>query len=83
MIRSATKEDGQAIARLVLVILKDMELPILEEVSEEQMIDLLAEATAYPTYRYGYQRILVYEHVKLQGLLSAILRKMKRLLMNL
>ena len=45
-----------------LVILKDMELPILEEVSEEQMIDLLAEATAYPTYRYGYQRILVYEH---------------------
>ncbi len=34
-----------------------MELPILEEVSEEQMIDLLAEATAYPTYRYGYQRI--------------------------
>ena len=44
-----------------------MELPILEEVSEEQMIDLLAEATAYPTYRYGYQRILVYEHVKLQG----------------
>ena len=24
-----------------------MELPILEEVSEEQMIDLLAEATAY------------------------------------
>ena len=62
MIRSATKEDGQAIARLVLVILKDMELPILEEVSEEQMIDLLAEATAYPTYRYGYQRILVYEH---------------------
>lgn len=53
MIRSATKEDGQAIARLVLVILKDMELPILEEVSEEQMIDLLAEATAYPTYQIG------------------------------
>ena len=56
MIRSATKEDGQAIARLVLVILKDMALPILEEVSEEQMIDLLAEVTAYPTYRFGYFR---------------------------
>ena len=47
MIRSATKEDGQAIARLVLVILKDMELPILEEVSEEQMIDLLADLSLW------------------------------------
>ena len=52
MIRSATKEDGQAIARLVLVILKDMELPILEEVSEEQMIEHAGEvagiAVGYP-----------------------------------
>lgn len=62
MIRFATKEDGKAIAPLILVILKDMELPLLDIVPEETILSVLAEASADPTYRYGYQRGLVYEH---------------------
>ncbi|MEI5994746.1 GNAT family N-acetyltransferase [Candidatus Enterococcus mansonii] len=62
MIRFATKEDGQAIAPLILVILKDMELPLLEMVSEETLLAVLAESVADPDYRYGYKRGLVYEH---------------------
>lgn len=62
MIRFATKEDGEAIAPLILVILKDMELPLLEIIPEDTILTVIAEAVADPTYRYGYQRGLVYEH---------------------
>lgn len=61
MIRFATKEDSQAIAPLILVILKDMELPLLEEVSEPIILSVLSEAIKNPIYRFGYQRGLVYE----------------------
>lgn len=61
MIRFARKEDGEMIAPLILVILKDMELPIFDEVSEEMVLSILEEAIADPEYRYGYQRGLVYE----------------------
>ena len=61
MIRFARKEDGAMIAPLILVILKDMELPIFEEVSEEMVLSILEEAIADPAYRYGYKRGLVYE----------------------
>ncbi len=61
MIRFATKEDGLAIARLVLVILKDMELPFLELVGEDETVAIIAEAVKDPSYRYGYQRGLVKE----------------------
>lgn len=61
MIRFAKKEDGLAIAKLVLVILKDMELPFLNEVSEETTTQILVEAVQDPTYRYGYKRGLVKE----------------------
>ncbi|WP_321385210.1 GNAT family N-acetyltransferase [uncultured Enterococcus sp.] len=61
MIRFARKEDGAMIAPLILVILKDMELPIFERISEEQVLSILEEAITDPTYRYGYKRGLVYE----------------------
>lgn len=61
MIRFAEKEDAAAIAPLILVILKDMELPILNEASEEMILAVLEEAVAAPTYRYGYTRGMVYE----------------------
>ena len=61
MIRLATKEDGQVIAPLILVILKDMELPLLDIVSEEDLLAILSEAVSEPTYRYGYERGIVYE----------------------
>ena len=61
MIRFATIEDCSALVPLVLVILKDMELPFLQEVGEEKLTELLNEAAKNPTYRYGYQRALVKE----------------------
>lgn len=61
MIRFAKKNDGQAIAPLILVILKDMELPLLDIISEEMILTILSEAIAEPSYRYGYQRGIVYE----------------------
>lgn len=61
MIRYAKKTDALAIARLVLVILKDMELPFITQIGEEQTVALLAEAITYPKYRYGYARGIVNE----------------------
>ncbi len=61
MIRFATSEDGISIAKLVLVILKDMELPFVQEVGEAKTIEILTEAVKDPTYRYWYKRGLVKE----------------------
>lgn len=61
MIRFAVKEDGAEIAKLVLVVLNDMELPFVKKLGEEKTIEVLTEAVKDPTYRYGYKRGLVKE----------------------
>jgi len=61
VIRFAQKEDRFAMAKLVLVILKDMELPFVAEIGEEKTLEILAEAMLEPDYRYGYTRGLVNE----------------------
>lgn len=61
MIRPAKIADARAIAHLVLVVLKDMEVAFLEKMGEEKTIDILTQAVALPTYRYGYLRGLVKE----------------------
>lgn len=61
MLRPAEKKDLDAIAQLVLVILKDMELPFLEEVSEEKTLEVLKTAALKDNYRYSLKRGLVYE----------------------
>lgn len=61
MIRYAKPEDANAIASLVLVILKDMELPFVAEFGEVRTIALLEEAIQDPEYRYGYARGIVAE----------------------
>lgn len=61
MIRFARKEDGAAIAPLILVILKDMELPFVKEYGEELTTKALAEAVTLPDYRYGFTHGLVNE----------------------
>ncbi|MFV0559605.1 MAG: GNAT family N-acetyltransferase [Enterococcus sp.] len=61
MIRFATKEDGPQIAPLLLVILKDMELPFIDEYGEEKTLAILADAVSEPDYRYGYPRGIVKE----------------------
>lgn len=68
MIRKAKKEDAKKISPLILVILKDMELPLLEMVSEEQLLRILSEAFLEADYRYGYRRAIVYEdHGEIAG----------------
>lgn len=61
MIRFAKKEDGAAVAKLILVILKDMELDFLEEFGEEKALEAIAACFEDPTYRFGYARGLVEE----------------------
>ena len=44
MIRFARKEDAPEIAPLILVILKDMELPFLKQTGEQKTLEILEEA---------------------------------------
>lgn len=61
MIRFARKEDGPEIAPLILVILKDMELPFVQTFGEQKTIEVLTDAIADPDYRYSYTRGIVEE----------------------
>ncbi|MGX7204499.1 GNAT family N-acetyltransferase [Enterococcus pingfangensis] len=61
MIRFAKKEDGAAVSKLILVILKDMELDFLAKFGEEKTLAALAACFKDPTYRFGYARGLVEE----------------------
>lgn len=73
MIRPARTKDAKEIAALVLVVLKDMELPFVKEVGEEKTMAILTRAVEYPTYRYGYLRGIVKEiDGEVAGLLLAI-----------
>lgn len=61
MIRFARKEDGPEIAPLILVILKDMELPFVQTFGEQKTIEVLTDAITDPDYRYSYTRGIVEE----------------------
>lgn len=56
MIQSLTKADLPEVSRLVLIILKDMELDFLNTVPEAEVLALLEEACLDDTYRYGLAR---------------------------
>lgn len=61
MVRFAKKEDIPEIVPLILVILRDMELPFLKTIGEEKTLDFIAAAAEDPDYRYSYQRGIVKE----------------------
>ncbi|HHQ0310228.1 TPA: GNAT family N-acetyltransferase [Listeria innocua] len=61
MIRQAKKSDAPKIAPLLLVIWKDMELPILEVEAEEAITNALIEAIQTEDYRYSYRHLHVFE----------------------
>lgn len=61
MIRNARVEDSKAIAKLVLIILKDMEVAFLKDFGEEMTVEVITKTVASPTYRYGYTRGIVKE----------------------
>lgn len=55
MIREARKEDAEALAPLIMVILEDMELEVFKEYSKETIEELLVEGIQTETYRYSYR----------------------------
>ena len=59
MIRMAEKKDTKELCDLVWIVLKDMELPILNELPEKQLKELIQEAMLDETYRYSYRRGIV------------------------
>lgn len=61
MIRFAKKTDTHEIADLIMVILEDMELPLIQQLGSETVKSLLMQAMANPAYRYGYSQGLVLE----------------------
>lgn len=62
MIRRAKKEDIKQLVPLVMIILRDMELPLLHTLGEDKIIELLEEASMEASYRYGFARALVVDH---------------------
>ncbi|WP_167629512.1 GNAT family N-acetyltransferase [Listeria valentina] len=61
MIRKATPADAEQIAPLLFTIWKDMELPILEADSEQAILAALQDGITVEGYRYGYNRMHVFE----------------------
>lgn len=59
MIRMAEKEDTKILCDLIWIVLKDMELPVLNDVPEEQLKNLMQEAMLDENYRYSYSRGIV------------------------
>lgn len=62
MIRNIKTNDTTEIAALLWEIFEDMELPLLEEIPQHKLIEMVAEAAKDPFYRYGFNRGLVYEY---------------------
>lgn len=59
MIRDARKEDAEEIVELFKIILTDMELPIMTEVSWEKLKPALVEAVKGDNFRQNYKNALV------------------------
>lgn len=69
MIRNARKEDAEAIAPLILVILEDMELPFVARYGAEQTLAVLEKGIQTEDYRYSYRRAIVDEK---EGVVSGV-----------
>ncbi|MCC5890475.1 MAG: GNAT family N-acetyltransferase [Alkalibacterium sp.] len=59
MIREARKEDAEQVVELFRIILTDMELPIMDKVSWEELKPALVEAAKMENYRQSYKNALV------------------------
>lgn len=62
MIRSISQKDTAEITALLWVIFEDMELSLLNKISKNKVLEMVGEAMADPTYRYGMNRGIVFEH---------------------
>ncbi|WP_423188480.1 GNAT family N-acetyltransferase [Alkalibacterium sp. f15] len=61
MIRDAKKQDAEDIIELFKIILIDMDLPIMEKVSWEELKPALVEAAKRDNYRHSFRNAIVKE----------------------
>ncbi|MEW9108160.1 MAG: GNAT family N-acetyltransferase [Cytobacillus gottheilii] len=62
MIRTIQAKDSLEVTALLWEIFEDMELPLLKEIPQTKLIEMVSEAAEDPNYRYGVNRGLVYEY---------------------
>ncbi|MGX7417976.1 GNAT family N-acetyltransferase [Carnobacterium gallinarum] len=55
MIRKATKSDAKVLAPMIMIILEDMELEVFQQLSKEQIEDVLIAGIQTENYRYSYR----------------------------
>jgi GNAT superfamily N-acetyltransferase len=58
-IRQGTAEDKSDIEQLIMIILRQMELPIIAKFGEPLIAELLEQATLHAGFRYSYERAVV------------------------
>ncbi|MEK8128400.1 GNAT family N-acetyltransferase [Paenibacillus filicis] len=61
MIRPAKPEDSREVSQLVAIILRDMELPLVEKLTEEQLLDVIEQAFLSEDTRFSQSYITVQE----------------------
>ncbi len=61
MIRSAEPKDCDEYLSLLFIILKDMELSLIQDLGEKKVFELMKQASARPAYRYHPSRGIVCE----------------------
>jgi len=61
MIRKAKQKEMSELYPFVFKILSDMELPVLDEINEELLEEIIVDAMHSPHYRYGYEHAWVCE----------------------
>lgn len=59
MLRAAEKKDTEKLIKLVMIILQDMNLPIIETVPADLLEDWLKKAMQMENYRYSYRNAMV------------------------
>lgn len=61
IIRKGKPEDIHELSELALIVLNDMELPLVQELGEEKTLKLISQCAKDPEYRYSPNRAIVAE----------------------
>lgn len=59
MIRKAQEKDISSIVPLIMIILQDMELPLVQQFGEKKVSEMMEDACRIEGYRYDYRRAMV------------------------
>jgi ribosomal protein S18 acetylase RimI-like enzyme len=61
VIRKGKKNDGKALAELIMIVVRQMNLPLVSEIGEEKLAKMFEESIIDPAYRYSSNRALIAE----------------------